>query len=90
MAMAERPDSVPLLTQITCSTQIIFGELDQATPPSDAKLMAEKIPGARLAIIPNAAHLANLEQPDTFNQIVGDFASQLAKETKHYPSLFSM
>lgn len=90
MAMAERPDSVPLLTQITCPTQIIVGDLDQATPPSDAKLMAEKIPGARLAIIPNAAHLANLEQPDTFNQIVVDFASQLAKETKHYPRLFSM
>ena len=38
-------DSVPLLTQITCPTQIIVGELDQATPPSDAKLMAENIPG---------------------------------------------
>lgn len=32
MAMAERPDSVPLLSQITCPTQIIVGELDQATP----------------------------------------------------------
>ena len=79
MAMAERPDSVLLLKQITCPTQIIVGELDQATPPSDAKLMAEHIPGARLAIIPHAAHLANLEQPDTFNQIVAAFASELSK-----------
>ncbi len=63
MAMAERTDSVPFLTQITCPTQIIVGELDQGTPVSDAKLMAEHIPGSRLAIIPNAAHLANLEQP---------------------------
>lgn len=83
MAMAERPDSVPLLTQITCPTQIIVGELDQATPPSDAKLMAEQIPGARLAIIHGAAHLSNLEQPDTFNQIVAAFASELAKKTQH-------
>ena len=44
MAMAERPDSVPLLPQITCPTQIIVGELDQATPPSDAKLMARSDP----------------------------------------------
>lgn len=77
MAMAERPDSVPLLGQITCPTQIIVGELDQATPPSDAKLMAVQIPHARLAVIPQAAHLANLEQPEAFNQIVASFASAL-------------
>lgn len=79
MAMAKRPDSTPLLHQITCPTQIIVGELDLATPPSDAKLMAEEIPGARLALIPNAAHLANLEQPEAFNQIVAAFASELGK-----------
>ena len=77
MAMAERTDSVSLLSQITCPTQIIVGELDQATPPSDAKLMAEQIPHARLAIIPNAAHLSNLEQPEAFNQIVSSFALNL-------------
>jgi len=79
MAMAERPNSVPLLSQITCPTQIIVGELDLATPPSDAKLMAEQIPHAHLTIIPNAAHLANLEQPETFNQIVSAFALNLEK-----------
>jgi len=79
MAMAERPDSLPLLPQISCPTQLIVGELDQATPPSDAKLMAEKIPGARLAIIPGAAHLTNLEQPETFNQIIATFASELSR-----------
>lgn len=79
MAMAERPDSVALLTQITCPTQIIVGELDQATPASDAKLMSDHIPNACLAIIPNAAHLSNLEQPETFNQIVGSFASEISK-----------
>lgn len=78
MAMAERLDSVPLLKQIACPTQIIVGELDRATPPADAKLMAEQIPGARLALIPNAAHLANLEQPEAFNQIICSFMSQVA------------
>jgi pimeloyl-ACP methyl ester carboxylesterase len=78
MAMAERPDSVPLLKQIACPTQIIVGELDQATPPADAKLMADQISNARLAIIPNAAHLANLEQPEEFTKIVAEFASELA------------
>ncbi|MBI5672124.1 MAG: alpha/beta fold hydrolase [Nitrospirae bacterium] len=73
MAMAERPDSVTLLKHITCPTQIIVGELDLPTPPSDAKLMADLIPNARLAIIPVAAHLSNLEQPDQFNETISAF-----------------
>jgi pimeloyl-ACP methyl ester carboxylesterase len=78
--MAERPDSVPLLQQIACPTQIIVGELDQATPPADAALMANQIPNARLAIIPNAAHLANLEQPAAFNKILTTFATDLTRD----------
>jgi len=80
MAMAERPDSTPLLGGITCPTHIIVGELDQATPPSEAALMADRIPGAQLTLIPNAAHLANLEEPDAFNHAVQTFASDLGKE----------
>lgn len=79
MAMAERPDSVPLLKQIACPIQIIVGELDQATPPADAKLMAEQISHARLAIIPNAAHLANLEQPEAFTRLIEEFDSEVTK-----------
>ena len=79
MAMAERPDSIPHLKQINCPTQIVVGEMDQATPLSDAKLMADQIPGARLAIIPGAAHLANLEQPELFTHIVRSFIEIVAE-----------
>lgn len=79
MAMAERPDSIPLLQQIACPTQIIVGELDLPTPPADAKLMADRIPGASLAIIPGAGHLSNLEQPDLFNDTVRLFMSTVTK-----------
>jgi pimeloyl-ACP methyl ester carboxylesterase len=41
--------------------------------------MADQVPNARLAVIPGAAHLANLEQPDRFNHIVAAFASELGK-----------
>lgn len=73
MAMAERPDSVPLLARIACPTLVITGELDGPTPPADGKLMAERIPGARLEIIPKAGHLSNLEQPEAFNRALLDF-----------------
>jgi pimeloyl-ACP methyl ester carboxylesterase len=78
MAMAERPDSVPLLSEIQCPTLIIGGEEDGLTPPADAKLMAEKIKGAKLEIIPNAAHLSNLEQPEVFNMAVRKFLGSLS------------
>ncbi|HBH79271.1 MAG TPA: alpha/beta hydrolase [Nitrospira sp.] len=79
MAMAERPDSRPLLTQISCPIQIIVGELDLPTPPADARLMAERIPDARLAVIPGAGHLSNLEQPELFNEAIRSFGSNLTR-----------
>ncbi|MBL8038572.1 MAG: alpha/beta fold hydrolase [Nitrospira sp.] len=81
MAMAERPDSISLLQQIICPTQVIVGELDVPTPPSDARLMAERIPNARLTIIPGAGHLSNLEQPELFNETIRSFGSTLTRST---------
>jgi 3-oxoadipate enol-lactonase len=78
MAMAERPDSVSLLEQITCPTLVIVGELDGPTPPDEARLMAERTPGARLVVIPQAGHLSNLEQPEAFNRAVLDFLQAIA------------
>jgi hypothetical protein len=48
--------------------------------------MPDQIPNACLAIIPGAAHLANLEQPDTFNQIIAAFAQNSPREKKNCPS----
>jgi len=79
MAMAERPDSIALLNQITCPTQIVVGEQDLATPPSDAKLMADRIPDARLTIIPGAAHLSNMEQPGLFNETIRSVVSNVMR-----------
>jgi len=77
MAMAERPDSTLLLKEIACPTLVIVGELDQATPPADARAMAEGIRGARLEVIHGAAHLANLEQPEAFNQALVKFLERV-------------
>jgi 3-oxoadipate enol-lactonase len=61
--MASRPDSTDLLPQIACPTLIIVGELDTTTPLAEARLMFERIPEARLAVIRNAAHITTLEAP---------------------------
>jgi pimeloyl-ACP methyl ester carboxylesterase len=45
---------------------VICGEQDTGTTPEQAKEIADAIPGATLELIPNAAHLANIEQPVAF------------------------
>jgi pimeloyl-ACP methyl ester carboxylesterase len=47
------------------------------TPPAEARLMAERIPGARLALLEGAGHLANLERPEAFNAVLLDFLGTL-------------
>jgi 3-oxoadipate enol-lactonase len=55
------------LAKIAAPTLVIAGAEDPATTVADARFLAEGIPDARLAVIPGAAHLANIEQPDRFN-----------------------
>jgi pimeloyl-ACP methyl ester carboxylesterase len=38
-----------------------------------ASYMAAKIPGAKLVTIPNAGHVANLDNPAAFNAAVSSF-----------------
>ncbi|MBD0270650.1 MAG: alpha/beta fold hydrolase [Acetobacteraceae bacterium] len=40
-------------------------------------LMKENIPSAALAVMPNCGHTINLEDPDGFNRIVGNFLAQV-------------
>jgi pimeloyl-ACP methyl ester carboxylesterase len=77
MAMAARPDSVAHLRTVTCPTLVVVGQEDYTTPLADAQLMAADIPHARLAVIPAAGHLSNLEQPDVFNDVVRGFVDEL-------------
>ena len=61
------------LARIRAPTLVIAGELDQGTPVAMAKAMADRIPGARLAVIPGASHLSALEKPAEFDALVCDF-----------------
>ena len=62
---------------IRVPTLIICGEEDKVTPPVLSHELQSMIPGSRLEIIPRAGHLTNLEKPDAFNSIVGQFLKHL-------------
>ncbi len=74
---AERRDHMSFLPQINVPTLIVVGEEDLFTPPDIAKLMSDNIPGARLARIPGAGHLPNMEAPEAFNDILEEFIAAL-------------
>jgi 3-oxoadipate enol-lactonase len=61
------------LKEIKCPVLVICGEQDPGTPPAMAREIHENAPGSRLVMIPNAAHLANLEQPAAFTKAMRDF-----------------
>jgi 3-oxoadipate enol-lactonase len=54
----------------------ITGEQDAAAPGT--RYIGEHVPGAKTVVIPQAAHIANLEQPEAFNRALRDFLSSPA------------
>ena len=71
--------SAPALEGIRVPTHIVVGADDTLAPPDVARAMARRIAGARLTIIPEAGHLANLEQPRRFNTAVLGFLRELRR-----------
>jgi 3-oxoadipate enol-lactonase len=61
------------LAKIRARTLVIAGEKDAGTPVAMSETIASNIPGARLAVIPGAAHLSAVENPATFNALARGF-----------------
>lgn len=60
------------LGSIGAPTLVIGAAEDPATPLQHQQAIADAIPGARLEVIADAAHLANVQQPEAFNRLVLD------------------
>lgn len=76
-AMRDRPDSAPLLSSISVPTLVLAGAEDQLIPPATARAMADAIPGAQLAMVPHAGHLAPMEQPVNTGRFIAEFLNAL-------------
>ncbi|MFE9622722.1 alpha/beta fold hydrolase [Streptomyces sp. NPDC006527] len=66
-------DTLDRLGRITAPTLVLAGENDLATPPRLGRVVAERIPGARFAVLPGEAHQPFQEVPDLFNDRVDAF-----------------
>ncbi len=68
------------LGTISAPTLVIAGADDPAAPPDQAELICDSIPDASLEVIPDAAHLANIEQPEAITQAILDHLNPVVRE----------
>lgn len=62
--------------KIKSPTIVIVGEDDKLTPLDMAIEIQKNILGADLSVVPNAGHLSNFEQPNSFNTVLATFLSK--------------
>jgi 3-oxoadipate enol-lactonase len=78
-AMRDRPDSTALLPALgDIPTLVLVGAEDRITPPDGARVMADRIPGAHLVVVPGAGHLTPLEAPEATTTEVRRFLARIA------------
>lgn len=65
--------AIDRLEEIRIPTLVVVGELDLSAVVDHAKLLAEKIPHARIEVVPSTAHMLSMEKPEIFNELVQQF-----------------
>jgi ADP-ribose pyrophosphatase YjhB (NUDIX family) len=66
-------DLLPQLARLRVPTLVVHGARDTLVPLAAARDVAARIPGARLEVLREAAHLPYMSHPHAFNAFVGDF-----------------
>jgi len=69
-------DARDRIADIAAPVLVVAGADDPATPLEHAELIASRIPDARLRVLEHAAHLANVERADAFNEALMEHLGQ--------------
>ncbi len=72
-------DWLDQLDRVRTPTLVIAGALDGGATPAMAQAIAERIPGATLAVLDGASHLSVAEQPEAFEAAVTGFLAGLSR-----------
>jgi len=66
-------DLRPQLSQVPGAAVIIQGDQDRIVPPAQAEFLKERIPDARLYLLPGAGHLPFVTQARAFNEMLREW-----------------
>lgn len=72
-------DLRPRLTEITLPTLVISSGHDQMTPAKFGQFLAEQLPSAEFALIPEAGHMMMLEFPEEVAERVAIFLAEVSR-----------
>jgi 3-oxoadipate enol-lactonase len=73
------------LDQIAAPTLVVHGENDLLVPPENGRLIAQRIPGAKLVMIPNASHIFSTDQPEASHGVILEFLAAQATRKRERP-----
>jgi pimeloyl-ACP methyl ester carboxylesterase len=75
------------LEKIAAPTLVIHGENDRLVPVENAKLIAGRIPNAKLVVLPNASHIFLTDQSEAANRAILEFlgAQAMRKRERSAP-----
>lgn len=78
------------LPQIHAPTLVIHGETDRMIPRANAEILAARIPGSKLVILPQAGHVFMTDQSEAAQQAILDFlaAQAVPKLRNEYQTAF--
>lgn len=77
LAMLGRKDYTSQLGGFTLPSLVIGAEQDSAVRREDIRLLADRLPRSELCMLPEAGHMANLEQPSAFNECLLNFLGKI-------------
>jgi len=75
--MAIRPDRTGVLPSLRLPTLVMAGADDLLIPLDESRRMAAAIPGASLVVVPDAGHLAPLENPAVADEAILQFLGSI-------------
>lgn len=78
------------LCAINVPTLVIHGESDRLVPPDNARLIADRIPGAKIVIIPRASHIFATDQPEAAHDAILRFLAAQNGSLNHDGALPSL
>jgi pimeloyl-ACP methyl ester carboxylesterase len=71
------PPAFPRLGEVAVPALFVLGALDVISARWSADEFAKGVPGARIVVIENTAHVPNMEHPEQFNRAVLEFLKEL-------------
>jgi 3-oxoadipate enol-lactonase len=69
---------VDRLDRIDAPTLVITGAEDKGLPPSYSTELAQRIPGARLEVLPRVGHMSPREAPTAVASLIREFLTPLS------------